>query len=54
MGALGLTKKGLEKIIGKFPGNINLKEVQKTALLGATHTLRNVQDGSCSSRFRWI
>ena len=40
--ALALIKKGVEKFIGKVPGNINLQEVQKTALLGTTRILRNV------------
>ena len=33
--ALGVVKKGIEKEIGKIPGNINLTELQKIALLGS-------------------
>ena len=42
IGALGLVKKGLEKHTNKIPGNINLTEIQKIALLGSAHILRRV------------
>ena len=42
IGALGLVKKGLEKYTDKIPGNINIHEVQKIALLGTAHILRRV------------
>ena len=40
IGALGLIKKGLEKHIKQIPGNINITELQKIALLGTSHILR--------------
>ena len=42
IGALGLVKKGLEKFTNKIPGNINIDEIQKIALLGTAHILRRV------------
>ena len=42
IGALGLIKKGSEKFISEIPGNINLNEIQKTALVGTAHILRKV------------
>ena len=35
-------EKGLEKYTDKIPGNINIQEVQKIALLGTTHILQRV------------
>ena len=42
IGALGLVKKGLEKYTDNIPGNINIQEVQKIALLGTAHIIRRV------------
>ena len=42
VGALGVIKKGSEKLVRVIPGNINLWEIQKTALLGTAHILRKV------------
>ena len=42
IGALGLVKKGLEKFTNKIPGNIQINEIQKIALLGTAHILRRV------------
>ena len=42
VGALGVIKKGSEKLVTVIPGNINLWEIQKTALLGTAHILRKV------------
>ena len=39
-GALGLTKKGLEKYIQQIPGNSKIHELQKITLLGTSHILR--------------
>ena len=38
----GLVKKGSEKLMREIPGNINLWEIQKTALMGTAHILRKV------------
>ena len=40
--ALGVVKKGIEKQIDKIPGNVNVTELQKIALLGSAHILRKV------------
>ena len=42
IGALGVIKKGLEKLISEIPGYINLQEIQKTTLLGTAHILGKV------------
>jgi len=42
IGALGVIKKGSEKLVREILGNINPKEIQKTILLGAEHILRKV------------
>ena len=42
IGALGLVKKGLERYIYNIPGNINIFEIQKIAILGTAHILRRV------------
>jgi hypothetical protein len=42
IGALGLVKKRIEKYTDKIPGNINIHEVQKIALLGTAYILRRV------------
>ena len=42
IGALGVVKKGIEKHIDKIPGKINIKELQKNALLGSSLILRRV------------
>ena len=36
VGALGMIKKGSEKLIKEIPGKINPWEIQKTALPGTT------------------
>ena len=41
--ALGVIKKGLEKLIREIPGNIlNLWEIQTRTLMETTHILRKV------------
>ena len=40
IGALGLSKKGLEKYIQQIPGNIKIHELQKITLLGTPRILR--------------
>ena len=42
IGALGVVKNGIEKHIDKIPGEINIAELQKIALLGSSHILRKV------------
>ena len=42
VGALGLLKKGIDRYIDTIPGNINIYEVQKTALLGTANIIRKV------------
>ena len=42
VGALGVIKKGSEKLVKEIPGNIYLWEIQKTTLLGMAHILRKV------------
>jgi len=39
VGALGMIKKGSEKLVRVIQGNINLWEIQKTALLRTAHVL---------------
>ena len=41
--ALGHIKKGMEKYIQTIPGNIEIRDLQKIALLGTSHILRNCQ-----------
>ena len=42
IGALGVVKKGIEKDIDKIPAKVNVTELQKIALQGSSHILRNV------------
>lgn len=42
VGALGVIKKGSEKLVREIPGNINLWEMQKTTLLVTAHILQKV------------
>ena len=42
VGALGVIKKGSEELVREIPGNVNLWEIQKTALLGKAHILQKV------------
>ena len=42
IGALGVSKKGLDEQTGKIPGSINISELQKIMLLGTAHILRRV------------
>ena len=42
IGTLRVIKKGIDKQISKIPGNINVTELRKIALLGSTHILRKV------------
>ena len=39
--ALGMIKKGTEKHLKQIPGSPNLAEMQKIALTGIAHILRN-------------
>ena len=40
IGALGEIKKGVDKQISKIPGNIDVIELQKIALLGSAYIFR--------------
>lgn len=42
IGALGVIKKGTGKYINEIPGKTQLRELQKTTLLGTAHILRKV------------
>ena len=42
VGALGTTVNGLSKYIEQISENVNFRTIQKTALLGSAHILRNV------------
>ena len=39
VGALGVIKKGSEKLVREIPRNINLWEIQKTTLLGTARSM---------------
>jgi len=41
-GATGTTVKSFTKYMGNIPGNHEVKELQKTAILGTAHILRNL------------
>ena len=40
IGALGLIRKEINRYVEQIPGNIRVKELQKTVLLGTAHLLR--------------
>ena len=42
VGALGLIKKGLDKVNSRIPGNISTIEIQKITMRGTAHILRTV------------
>jgi hypothetical protein len=42
IGATGTISKSFRKYVSTIPGNHEVKELQKTALLGTTHILRKV------------
>ena len=42
VGALGLTKKGLDKVTSRIPGNVSTNEIQKITVPGTAHILRKV------------
>ena len=42
IGATGTISKSFRKYISNIPGNHEVKELQKTAILGTAHTLRKV------------
>ena len=42
IGALGLFQRHLENTVSNIPGNHEVKELQKTAILDTAHILRNV------------
>ena len=42
IGATGTISKSLRKYVSNIPGNYEVKELQKTAILGAAHILRKV------------
>ena len=42
IGATGTISKSFIKYISNIPGNIEVKELQKTAILGTAHILRKV------------
>jgi hypothetical protein len=42
IGATGTISKSLRKYVSTIPGNHEVKELQKAAILGTTHILRKV------------
>jgi hypothetical protein len=42
IGATGTISKSFRKYVSTIPGNREVKELQKTAILGTAHTLRKV------------
>jgi len=42
IGATGTISKSFRKYVSNIPGNHEVKELQKTAILGTTHILRKV------------
>ena len=42
IGATGTISKSFRKYVNNIPGNHEVKELQKTAILGTAHTLRKV------------
>ena len=42
VGALGLLKKGLDKVTSRIPRNISNNAIQKITMLGRAHILRKV------------
>ena len=42
IGTMGLFKKAFRKYVSNIPGNHEVKELQKTAILGTAHILRKV------------
>jgi hypothetical protein len=42
IGATGTISKSLRKYVSTIPGNHEVKEIQKTAILGTAHRLRKV------------
>jgi hypothetical protein len=42
IGATGTISKSFRKYVSIIPGNLEVKELQKTAILGTAHILRNV------------
>jgi hypothetical protein len=42
IGATGTTSKSFQEYVSNIPGNHEVKELQKTAILGTEHILRKV------------
>ena len=42
IGATGTISKAFRKYVSNIPGNLEVKELQKTAILGTAHILRKV------------
>jgi hypothetical protein len=42
IGTIGTISKSFRKYVSNIPGNHDVKELQKTAILGTAHILRNV------------
>jgi len=42
IGATGTTSKSFSKYVSNIPGNHEVKQLQKTAILGTAHILRKV------------
>jgi hypothetical protein len=42
IGATGNLSKSIRKYVSSIPGNHEVRELQKTAILGTAHILRNV------------
>ena len=42
IGATGTISKSIRKYVSNIPGKHEVKELQKTAILGTAHTLRKV------------
>jgi hypothetical protein len=43
IGATGTVSKSFRKYVSNIPGKYDVKELQKTAILGSAHILRKVQ-----------
>jgi hypothetical protein len=50
IGATGTISKSFRKYLSNIPGIHEVKELQKTAILGTAHTLRKVLTSECLSK----
>ena len=51
IGEPGTISKSFRKYVTKIPGKHEVKELQKTAILGTAHILRKVQDDTKNGNF---